>query len=152
MLITALDPGRTTGYAMGYLERQHTLEIEYYEEKWSHLQLYDFLLEYKPDHIICESFQFRQGARDGADLYPCELIGVVELAQQTFLKPGCVVYQTASVQSKKKAYFSDARLKELGLYVRGVGHGRSAVKHLLHWQMFGSGASLGIKEIRMVDQ
>ena len=145
----ALDPGRTTGYVVANL-KDDWLEMHISQGEWSHLDLWSFLEIESPDHVVCESFEFRQRAHEGADLYPRELIGVVELAQQMFLPLNCVHYQNASIQSKKKAYFSDTKLKELGLYVIGVEHGRSATKHLLHWLQFGQGAMFSIKKMRVV--
>jgi hypothetical protein len=53
--------------------------------------------------------------------------------------------QNPAIQGKK-AYFSDVKLKEMGLYQKGDAfhHGRSAVKHLLHWTQFGHGAEMQI--------
>jgi len=143
-VVVALDPGRTTGYAIGSIDEDR-MYIRYGQKKWNHLELLTFLRERQSDHIVCESFVYRQGSTEGADLYPCELIGIVELAHQTFQPQPTVYYQNSSAQGKT-AYFGNARLKQMGLYIRGLDHGRSALKHLLQWTQFGPGSVYGITE------
>lgn len=131
MRVLALDPGRCSGYALAYKDEE-SFDLCYAQAEWSHIELYEFIWKLRYTYIICESFEFRQGKQLGVDLYPCELIGIVKLlSPEVFMQP-------ASVQGKK-AYFSDNKLKQMGLYVKGVEHGRSAVKHLLQWFYHGSG-------------
>lgn len=135
-LTLALDPGRTTGYALGF--RDDELQIAYGETRFSHVELYDWLDEVSPAYVICESFDYRR-LKD-ADLYPCELIGVIHLFCERNEIP--YYFQKPSVQGDK-AYWTDAKLKELELYKAGTEHGRSALKHLLYWLQFGHGAQYG---------
>ena len=137
MEIVALDPGRTTGYAMAIVKDGKPY-IGYAQAKWDHQQLFKFLDSLGECNIICESFEFRQRAT-GVDYYPVELIGVIQLIAQIELL--YLAFQPASVQGKK-AHFSDARLKQMELYQKGEDfhHGRSAVKHLLYWMHFGHGS------------
>lgn len=134
MLVIALDPGRCTGYALAAKD-DDSFDICYGQEYWNHSELYEFIPNV--DHIICESFEFRQGKQLGVDLYPCELIGVVNLWYDNSTALSLTI-QPATVQGKK-AYFSDNLLKEMQLYQKGVEHGRSAVKHLLQWFYHGAG-------------
>lgn len=134
----ALDPGRTTGFAVGNIDMQ-VCEVSYFQDKMDHSELYNFLGRGFYDHIICETFKFRQG-KTGVDLYPCELIGVVHLWDQRNDGDSTLTMQEPWVQSGKKVFFSDTRLKDMGLYIKAIEHGRSAVKHLLYWFQFGAGS------------
>lgn len=128
--ILALDPGRTTGICIA--KGQDTeLAIAYTQEKLDHVGIFQLLDDLMPDYVICESFEFRQGKQIGIDLYPCELIGVVKL-----WKPE--VYMQTAAQGK--GYYDNDKLKELGLYRKGVQHGRDACRHMLYWLHFGPGA------------
>lgn len=132
-LVLALDPGRTTGYALAIGEPE--LHIAYGETRFNNIELYDWLHHIKPAYIICESFDYRR-LKD-ADLYPCELIGVMNLFRQQEDVP--TYMQKPSIQGKD-AYWTDGKLKELEIYKAGTEHGRSALKHLLYWLIFGHGA------------
>lgn len=143
--IISLDPGRTTGFALAFVEDYKPF-IAYSQDALSHKEFWTLLYSSyngrsgAPSalHVICESFHFRRG-KTGIDLYPCELIGVLHyfVAQHP---PVRLYFQEPSVQGKH-AYFTDAKLKEMRLYQKEFEHGRSAVKHLLHWLQFGHGAS-----------
>lgn len=136
----ALDPGRTTGYALA--TAQPDLHIAYGETQFDHDDLWYWMLDLMPSYVVCESFDYRR-LKD-VDLYPCELIGVVNLFCD--LRGGRLIplyMQKPSVQGRD-AYWSDAKLKELELYKAGTEHGRSALKHLLYWLMFGHGGQFGL--------
>jgi hypothetical protein len=125
----ALDPGITTGYSLA-VRTEEVLYISCDEAKFSHRNLWDFLNEIDPYAVICESFEYRNNNhRDNLELYSCELIGVAKL----FCEP---VMQNAA---KGKGHYNDTKLKKMGLYVPGKGHGRDAMRHLLQWFTFGSG-------------
>lgn len=136
----ALDPGRTTGYALA-LKNEESYYVTYDQAELDHGQLWRFIPP-TIDIVICESFEYRH-LKTGADLYPCELIGVIKLWVEgpTFRETDLIWLhmQEPSIQSDKKAYFSNAKLKEMDLYRSGVEHGRSAIKHLLYWFEFGPG-------------
>jgi len=142
-LVAAFDPGRTTGYAVGVYKDSKPY-IAYAQEQWSQLGFWNYLKRFGEENYICEEFKFRQNRdQTGVDLYAVELIGILNLYCATtgaYLK-----FQDPSIQGKK-AYFSDKRLKDMGLYQKGdeFHHGRSAVKHLLHWTMYGHGAEMGV--------
>lgn len=149
----AIDPGRCTGYAVLSHSPSGRYNIAYGQEYFDHQELYEFIPK-DVDHVICESFEFRQGKQQsGVDLYPCELIGVLHLWYAYEEYAQSLVFQPASVQGKK-AFFSDEMLKELKLYQAGVEHGRSAVKHLLQWLHFGPGAkyNLDLYKLILVDE
>lgn len=136
----ALDPGRTTGYALA-LKDEENYFVAYDQAEMNHGELWRFIPP-TVDFVICEKFDYRH-MKDGADLYPCELIGVVKLWVEgpTFRDDDLVWLhmQEPSIQSEKKAYFSNAKLKSMNLYKASPEHGRSALKHLLHFFAFGPG-------------
>lgn len=155
MLVLSLDPGRTTGFALASIPEDPV--VGYGQWKLSPREFWRFLDENLNAsfecHVICESFEFRQGKQLGVDLYPCELIGILKLHRTMHVDMTDQLYfQPASVQSKK-GYFSDKYLKELGLYRKGFEHGRSAVKHLLHWVQFGPGSQFGtpLEDFELID-
>lgn len=153
MNILALDPGRTTGYALSV-----DGTVGYGQLRLEPREFWDFLNRYLPVdvecHVVCEDFSFRQGSQhEGIDLYPCELIGILKLHRTFHVDMSHQLYfQPASVQGRK-AYFSDKMLKDMGFYIKGVEHGRSAVKHLFYWLLFGPGYQYGIdmESLRLID-
>lgn len=135
MKIVAFDPGGTTGIACGDLDEERGLmKVSAEQEVLNHNGLWNYMWTERPDWIITESFEYRNRARPGLELISCELIGVIELYIQQY-KSG-YVKQTAA---KGKGYFTDKILKRDGLYVPGIPHGMDALRHLLHWYMFGTG-------------
>lgn len=133
MKIVAFDPGKTTGYAVA-LVQQDRVFVAYGQSQFTHLELLTLLTDIRPDLIVCESFEFRRGAaKDGVELSAPEFIGIVKLYRNYTSTE--IVFQPAHVQGPK-AYWSDAKLKEEGLYDSSYRHGRSAVKHLLYWYSF----------------
>src|SRR5574342_407595 len=106
----AFDPGRCTGYALLSHGPSGLYGIAYGQEYLDHQQFYEFIPK-DIDHVICESFEFRQGKQhSGVDLYPCELIGVLHLWYAYEEHAQSLVLQPATVQGKK-AFFSDTMLK-----------------------------------------
>jgi hypothetical protein len=139
--VLAIDPGVTTGFAQmmyvgGYIG------LDYRQRKLSPKQFGEFVLRMKSLYHVCESFQYRQGQFQKDVLFPVELIGVLKYLvgegnpnQQLWMQP-------PSVQGKKSAFYSDEKIKAMGLWMPGREHGRSALKHLLHWFKFSYGSEL----------
>lgn len=140
MRVLSVDPGIATGFAVAY-ERFNSgpdITVHYNQRTMSVPEYFDLLYKVAPKAIVIEDFEYRRGnAKDSLVLYSVELIGVTKLYCSKEDVP--LYIQKASVQGKNSAYFSDDRLKEMGLYIPGLQHGRSAVKHLLHWFQFGAG-------------
>lgn len=138
-LAIALDPGKTTGIAFGHIYKEPPLLIHYSQADMDENELYEFLEENKPDYLICEDFHMRRSSR-GADLTPVRLIGIVGMyANRTH---ECTLYMQTPASAGaggKNGPYSNARLKELGVYKRGIEHGRDALRHLLIWYTFGAG-------------
>jgi hypothetical protein len=140
MKVVSIDPGGTTGYAVGVIE-DGSMKVSTGEASWSHLDLYNQLQLSKPDIVVCESFEFRRKEQYGVNLIPRELIGVVELyTQQRSIDPlgtPCRLdYQSAS---QGKGFYTDDVLKKDKLYRTGHPHANDACRHLLHWFTFGRG-------------
>jgi hypothetical protein len=150
MKVIALDPGRTTGYSVGIMRPETEFEFISKQAKLSHEQLYDLLFETKPDCVVCESFDFRNGVRTGTDLISAELIGVVHLFAVQAKKR--LDLQSASTHGAggKHGRFNNVNLKRMGIYVPARPHAMDSLRILLYWYEHGKGFQfnnrLGFKE------
>jgi hypothetical protein len=133
--VAALDPGITTGYAKGTI-KDGFMKVESHQAKWNHLDLHIFLITFQPNHIVCERFDFRQKV-DKLELFSRELIGIVQLYTQIHKIEDKLYMQSAG--EVLRGYYSNARLKEDGVYERGKPHANDAMRHLLHWYQFRAG-------------
>jgi hypothetical protein len=141
--VIALDPGRTTGYAVGTIN-DGKLGVVSGQAVWDEYQLYSQLKFANPDIIIYESFQYRNKL-DRADLYPCYLIGVINLygaeratqVRELLDHRPVVLYEQTPAQGK--SYFADKQLKDSNVYKVGNPHANDAMRHILHWWTFGAG-------------
>lgn len=136
--VVAIDPGITTGYAVGLIE-QGEMGVISGQTVWNELALWTELNRSTPDVLIYETFEFRnQPSRqklNRIELFSRNLIGVMNLyAQQT----KCVLRQQTPFTGKQ--YYTDNHLKKDKLYkpLKG-GHANDAVRHLLQWFTFGPG-------------
>jgi hypothetical protein len=136
MKIIALDPGVTTGVAIGNIDDKGLMSVDAFQKNYQHIELFSTLQLEFPEHVICESFEYRNTSRSGVNLYPVELIGVVHLFIQGCISPVGLYMQNAATG---KGFYSDNKLKEAGVYQRGVPHGMDALRHLLQWYTFGAG-------------
>jgi hypothetical protein len=150
--IVSLDPGGTTGICLGDLSDEE-LVLRISQQELSMLGMYDFLEKHvgeceNPCHVIYESFQYRKISRGGLDLTPVKLIGVIELMRDQY-EP--LVTFTEQSPATGKAFFSDDRLKQMGIYKPGTQHGRDAERHLMQWITFGYGSQyVDINKIKAV--
>lgn len=133
--VVSLDPGRTTGYAHGIINDGSMLIVTG-QLKLTQNELYTHLVNAHPDVIVCERFDYRNRARKGLDMYPRELIGVVELFTQQHELDVTLKMQTPA---QAKGYYTDQRLKLDHLYKMGKPHANDAARHILYWYVFGSG-------------
>lgn len=134
-ILLSLDPGNTTGYCLGRMNVENTLEVAYSQAEIKPTDLLLMLQDIEPQVIVYEDFQYRNRARPGLVLTSAHLIGVVEAYKG--LAPDCMVKKQAPAQGK--GYYNDDMLRRMGLYVRGLEHGRDAARHLLHFMTFGAG-------------
>jgi hypothetical protein len=135
--VVALDPGITTGLAIGNIMVDWGLMlIDTGQAKYNHKELYDGLVRQRPQHLVCERFEFRKKSREGLILYSRELIGIANLYSQQF---GI----SLTMQQPSEAlggFWTDKQLKKDKLYkVTTGGHANDALRHLLQWYVFGAG-------------
>lgn len=140
--IVAIDPGVTTGWAVGVIDDSGYMKVRCDQYDFSHVTIYDFLKGNHPDIIICESFEFRK-LQQGVNFYPVEMIGVVNYFVQSENRISASRQITLKMQTPAaqgdKAYWTNQKLKDNNVYQAGKEHGRSAMKHLLYWYQFGAG-------------
>lgn len=138
--VLTIDPGETTGYAHGKIV-DGQMVIATGQAKWTHSDLLKHIQWYQPHIIVYETFDFRRhkkAQRDRVNLYAKELIGVIELYEQT-VDFVILHTQTPSQVMGKISYFNHQRLKEEGIYKPNKKHANEAVRHLLYWFNFGKG-------------
>ena len=131
--VVSLDPGRTTGHAVGVIE-DGLMRVRCGQTQFDHIMLYNQLQMIDAQYIICEEFEFRNRSRKGLDLYPRELLGVCELYVQQHKR---ILFRQKAMEGK--AFYSNDKLKRDGLYLPGKPHAMDGLRHLLHWYTFGFG-------------
>lgn len=151
MIFLALDPGKRTGWCSGELQ-DGVLRLCPNEDNLSLSVVFKMLAEFVDvggEHVIYEDFLFAQ-SRDKVDLTPVKVQGVIELYKEWHEPYVQFHKQSPSVQGDK-AFYTDDRLKELGVYwAHGKGHARSATKHLLNWANFGAGGEyIDMRTVRL---
>lgn len=141
----AIDPGGTTGYCKGSFDGE-TLLLQPGQERFTAGSLFNFILSEIPAYdegkfyLIYERFDYRNKARPGLDLTAPKLIGVMDLIVE---EEGLLCYP--QMPAEAKGYWTDDQLKRFNVYVKGLIHGRDAMRHLLQWWQFKAG--FGIHEI-----
>ena len=143
MNIVALDPGGTTGWATWHggnlLLGGQGFNSGQMGPSEHHEELYDFLsFEQTQDfQVVTESFEYRQQQRPTVVLISKEYIGVAKLWIAKRQKRGRIVEQTAG---KVKPFWTDDKVKKLGLWNSGQQHANDAMRHLLHYMVFDKSA------------
>jgi hypothetical protein len=137
--ILALDPGVTTGFCVG-THVKDKLYVSPNEGQFSlgeiETLMRNFLGLSANLNVVYEDFSYRNVARMGLDLTPVKVIGIIELFEEKF-EPFVPFHKQSAATAK--GFFTDAKLKNMGIYKVGVQHGRDATRHLLHWANFGPG-------------
>jgi hypothetical protein len=125
MKILAIDPGGTTGICVGTVDNniakvsaRGQIAPDHYVTLWRYIGSYD------PDIVVCERFTNR--AIKGADLGPCEVIGIVKLWCEQRSR---ALYWQGSDQM---GFWDDTKLKAVGLYLPGQRHASDATSHWLY--------------------
>lgn len=153
MFIMAVDPGVTTGIASySYnLKRWQTWQLPF-----EPIRLYEFwetelkdLSDYAT--VICETFDYRPegkynfgGSRavPKVDLTAREVIGILKLACDyaginiVWQKPSIVNGDNGRKTKDPTVFWTDDKVKGLGLFKPGHVHEMDAVKHILHYRAF----------------
>lgn len=130
MKVVALDPGTTTGIAVfdDYNEGETEWERTQLGPQAHHLQLFDHLCYHDPDIVVCESFIFQP--RRKVILDSVEYIGVAKLWCEDEKKP--LKLQTPA---QGKAFWTDDKIRSLGLWQASRPHAMDATRHLLFYWM-----------------
>lgn len=129
MKIMAFDPGATTGVAI-YKDGDSWVSTSYRTfELTGLLPVWDQLHTTRPDRIVCESFLYQR--RDKVVLRPVEVIGVIRL--YSILESVPMIEQTPA---HGKRFWTDDKIKKVGLWATGQTHGMDALRHLLYYQTF----------------
>jgi hypothetical protein len=123
-VVFAIDPGGTTGWAVwtnGSVKVGQTKgQIEFMTQAW------EALLKYRPT-IVIETYTITQRTATLSRQYEAlELIGA--------LRWGAHLYGLEFVMQAPRAaklFSTDEKLKTVGFYKPGVGHGNDAARHLL---------------------
>lgn len=97
-----------------------------------------------PLHIVCERFEFRKTDqyRDKIDYTAAEYVGVVKLFAKMYKNANVkLIMQSASQVKEKKGqenppFWTEAKIKHLGLWVPGKPHAMDAVRHYLYYRTF----------------
>ena len=141
-VLMAFDPGGTTGVAIlnatGLESGIPTPMFEHLGPHTHRLELWDMMNEVKPTHVIYESFEFRNKARDNLELISRDYIGIIGLWYD--LNPTCLYKQSAA---QAKGFIKDSGpnanvpLKRLGWYVPGKKHAMDAARHMAYFLVNG---------------
>lgn len=127
-----IDPGNTTGGAIWVFNDTGLYELQTVDEYKTRESLYQVLEDNKFDVIIYEAFRLyanKATAQIGSDFEAAQIIGVIKYLAEKQKTPA--IEQMAST----KAFWSNDRLKKMGLYVTSD-HRRDSIRHFLNWYYF----------------
>jgi hypothetical protein len=144
VIILAVDPGGTTGYAIGEVNEGFRF-VAAGESKLTESGLFGLCESISPLYVVAESFEFRQ-SKSRIVLDSRDLLGVLKLWATLRHRS----YHTQSA-STGKSYFDDDKLRKEGVYTVGSAHARDATRHLLHWITFREGYQFYPKDGKFID-
>lgn len=124
--ILSCDPGITSGFAMYDLLGQYSmweLDTRSMLSTWRWLALCD------PDEIVHEDFKHRPNMMK-AELHSLKVIALLELYAE---KKGSQV-KDKYLPAYAKKFWTDDKIKKLGLWQPGKGHAMDALRVLLTYQ------------------
>lgn len=142
--VLAIDPGLTTGFVQAVFEEDRILLCPWQKPNTTCLWLWETLRKLNPANIICEDFEFRRNLA-WAELFPVQLIGIVNLHVETFghtdLAPKLSMQKASTIHGKGAYYDGSQKLKQLQIYKPGDAfhHSMDAMRHFAHWYFFGAG-------------
>lgn len=125
-MILSFDPGGTTGWCL-YGPGNET-GVGQLETPQHHQELWELLEQTNPGTIVYEEFYNQTTA---AELISKEYIGVLKLYAQQFV---CRIVGQSPSQGKH--FWTDSKIKELGLWVPGKPHAMDALRHMLYFVSF----------------
>lgn len=130
MIIVTFDPGVTTGWSVCDTELK-----KYYVDQTDSRKLemvYNILTLWSGENTVFgyEDFKHRPGL-SGTELYSKEVIGVIRLWSELHGHSEPFKYLPATA----KAFWTDDKIKALGLWHKGLTHGMDALRVLLKYRM-----------------
>lgn len=131
--ILAFDPGGTTGVAKYYVDQDEWEREELTGDH--HHQIMQMIISENPDIVIYETFNYqRRDITKGVSLRldSVEYIGVIKLCKQRAAHWGNVDFELVPQTPSLRNWWTDERLRELGLWVSSE-HERDATRHLLRY-------------------
>jgi hypothetical protein len=129
--LLCLDPGETCGWSFwrdGELIETGQFKVE------SHLQLFEFIRSKEPDKVIAENYRVYDHRRDqhvGSEVVTIQYLGVIKMACQMYKIP--LLLQMAY---QAKAFQTDTKLKEWGLYQVAHKHANDSIRHACYYYLF----------------
>lgn len=141
--LLAIDPGETTGWCLFQGKSRPGGRIDYEMEfcgqipTWpmkEALNGFEKLLTYGPSHILYEQYRVYEWKADDhswSSIPTLRIIGCLEtLALQRAITP----YNQSAQQAKN--FCTDERLREWGLYQKGMRHARDSIRHACFFLLF----------------
>lgn len=125
MRVFAVDPGGSTGFAE-WRDGKFRAWAEPWEDACAtvHRELATDV-----DRCVCESFHISKRTAEkstAGSLQTIELIGVTRYMARVYEVPF-----TTQSPSEAKMFATDAKLRALGMWTKGVDHPRDATRHLV---------------------
>ncbi len=135
----ALDPGVTTGWA--YLVDGRVKGCGQLEQSDKLSRVFHLLTTFEPEVIVCETFTYQR--RDKVDLTPKMVEGVIRLWAEL---EGAALFMQTPAMAKK--FFSDNKLKALGLWRTNQRHAMDAMRHLMYYLVVTKGERQWLEPLR----
>lgn len=130
-----IDPGGTTGFTEVLIDPE-VVTLTSYQEQVGPGAFYNKLrgngrMGERWNLILCEDFEVRDKSPTGLNMTSAHLIGIVKLYAEWYKVP--VTLQKAMHALGKGGHYSDAKLKELGIYLPAREHAMASLKHFMQW-------------------
>lgn len=127
--VLAVDPGKSSGYAVFDGESLYCGQIEGISENETVDLLLDVLEEYGCGVVVLEDFILRSSVKTRDLLSPVRINAAISYGLHSGGWVGVAVeLQTAT---DAKGVLTDARLRRKGLWVPGKDHANDAIRHML---------------------
>lgn len=132
--LVAIDPGPHTGFFW----RGKGVTLDLTSSLMPHLVLWEYLDRWfdTTNTFVVEDFEFRKDKQRAYINYDAgQYLGIIQLYCQMFN----IAYhvQKAAVVKGEKAFWTDVKLKKVGLYNEcDSRHSRDALRHWLHYDTF----------------
>ena len=136
--VLALDPGETTGWCTYIKDAQPSFQLSQYktwplEDHW--LQFITKIHDFAPQALVFESYNIYEWKADEhkrSNVPTLQVIGALKGAAIERRLP----WFTQTPQNAK-AFVTDDKLRQWGLWVPAVKHGRDAARHAVYFLLFG---------------